>query len=388
MQLGELRSKVQHLARLPLRPDKAEELQRVMLRKGALASVQIEGSSLSDEQAARIDEGIRAVPPSQEYLEQEYRNVVAAHQELIDFSLRLDLPRLTVGEILRYNEAVWKGVAVEGFVPGEVRSYDMSVGSVYHAPPPDKCPGLLDRLVDWLEGPLRQCPEGHEDEWQIPVAIVRGVLAHLYVAWIHPFGDGNGRTARLLEFRVLLAAGVPAPAAHLLSNYYNDTRQRYYEQLRMASRESEGVYGFVAFAINGLLEYLREQLEELWQQTWELAWRDHVHRLLPGDETQTRRKRQLVFALSEHKGPIFELDDLRELNEKTRTAYSGLTDKTLRRDIADLAGLRLVAVVRVKDRTNAYVANEAAIQRFRPVRHEEAIRDYLSVQLQRASKRR
>ncbi|NOY75701.1 MAG: hypothetical protein GXP32_07900 [Kiritimatiellaeota bacterium] len=35
-------------------------------------------------------------------------------------------------------------------------------------------------------------------------------LAHVYIAWIHPFGDGNGKTARLMEFYLLLRSGFAA----------------------------------------------------------------------------------------------------------------------------------------------------------------------------------
>lgn len=67
------------------------------------------------------------------------------------------------------------------------------------------------------------------------MAILKAIAAHLYLAWIHPF-DGNGRTARLMELRLLLAAGVTTPATHLLSNHYNLTRGEYYRQLDAASR--------------------------------------------------------------------------------------------------------------------------------------------------------
>ena len=50
-------------------------------------------------------------------------------------------------------------------------------------------------------------------------AILKAIFAHLYLVWIHPFGDGNGRTARLLEFHILTAASLPYPVTHLLSNY-------------------------------------------------------------------------------------------------------------------------------------------------------------------------
>jgi hypothetical protein len=67
-------------------------------------------------------------------------------------------------------------------------------------------------------------------------AILKAMVAHLYLAWTHPFGDGNGRTARLIEFHILLSAGVPSPAAHLFSNHYNQTRAEYYRQLDRASK--------------------------------------------------------------------------------------------------------------------------------------------------------
>jgi Fic family protein len=44
---------------------------------------------------------------------------------------------------------------------------------------------------------------------EIPYAILKAILAHLCLAWIHPFGDGNGRTARLVEFQILIFPGCP-----------------------------------------------------------------------------------------------------------------------------------------------------------------------------------
>ncbi len=65
------------------------------------------------------------------------------------------------------------------------------------------------------------------------VTVAKAVLAHLYIAWIHPFADGNGRTARLVEFQILAQSGlIPLPAANLLRDHYNKTRDRYYAELR------------------------------------------------------------------------------------------------------------------------------------------------------------
>jgi hypothetical protein len=37
---------------------------------------------------------------------------------------------------------------------------------------------------------------------------IKNCAAPLYLAWVHPFGGGNGRTARLLEFHILLSAAI------------------------------------------------------------------------------------------------------------------------------------------------------------------------------------
>lgn len=60
-------------------------------------------------------------------------------------------------------------------------------------------------------------------------AVLAAVLAHLYIAWIHPFGNGNGRLARLIEVQIFSESGVvPTVATNLLSDFYNKTRDHGY----------------------------------------------------------------------------------------------------------------------------------------------------------------
>ena len=73
---------------------------------------------------------------------------------------------------------------------------------------------------------------------------------HVYIAMIHSFGDGNGRTVRLIEFYILLRAGLPDIASHILSNHYNDTRQEYYRQIDLCIRERD-LSGFVRYVVQG-----------------------------------------------------------------------------------------------------------------------------------------
>ena len=62
------------------------------------------------------------------------------------------------------------------------------------------------------------------------------------------------------SFYILIGAGLPQPACHLLSNHYNQTRSEYYRQLDRARQTDDGVLRFISYAIAGLVDGLNEQI--------------------------------------------------------------------------------------------------------------------------------
>jgi Fic family protein len=132
------------------------------------------------------------------------------------------------------------------------------------------------------------------------LGLIRAIIAHVYLAWIHAFGDGNGRTARLVEFQLLVSAGVPTPAAHLLSNHYNQTRSEYYRQLRVASESGGDIIPFMMYATQGFLDGLRHQLKVIRDQQWDVAWENYIYDSFRTLTKKTDiRRRHLVLDLSE-----------------------------------------------------------------------------------------
>lgn len=143
------------------------------------------------------------------------------------------------------------------------------------------------------------------DEFKVPAdeeitfAIVKAVIAHLYVAWIHPFGDGNGRTARLLELAILLRSGIPVPACHLLSSHYSATRAEYARQLARTSQSGGDVVPFLYYAVQGFLDGLQGQLEMIWRQHLDIVWQHFVYQHFPKQDTVAgKRRRDLLLELS------------------------------------------------------------------------------------------
>ncbi len=67
-------------------------------------------------------------------------------------------------------------------------------------PSPEDCNYLLGRLCDWINGPDFAVDHNDPDSHFKPIA--KALVAHRFLASIHPFADDNGRTARLLASRL------------------------------------------------------------------------------------------------------------------------------------------------------------------------------------------
>lgn len=349
LDLGEASSKCEHLAGAPLQPEVAKLLHEIFLAKGAAGTTAIEGNTLSEAQVLQHIRGELELPASQAYLRQEVDNIVRACNGIAAAIVGpTATPHLCMELLCDYNRQVLAGLELKSdVVPGELRKHSVIVGNVYRGAPAEDCRYLLERMCQWLNQEF-SAPNPAQ---QLPFAILKASIAHLYLAWIHPFGDGNGRTARLLEFHILLEAGVPLPAAHLLSDHYNRTRADYYRQLDTASKSGGDVLPFLRYACRGLVDGLREQIKEVRSQQWQVMWEHHVHETFRDHKSSenTKRLREVVLALG-RAGDWVEVSRLNQLTPKLATAYALKTERTLQRDLNDIFRTGLIERVHGKVR--------------------------------------
>ena len=345
MLLGEACSKCEHISGIPLQPHVSESLHLIYLAKGAHATTAIEGNTLSEEEVAKRIRGIRDLPPSKEYLGKEVDNILTGCNEILNDLADGSIRPLTPARIKELNRIVLEGLDLEpGVFAGEIPTFDVGVPGYVGAPRED-CDHLLAQLCEWLER-LDASFEQLQNP-RLSGAILKAILSHLYLVWIHPFGDGNGRTARLIEYQILAGSGLPSPAAHLLSNHYNETRSEYYRQLQRASREPSGAIGFIRYALEGFVDGLQTQIELIHYQQLDVTWENYVHDKFRNMNSATNtRRRHLVLDLSLGSSAV-PLTNIREMNPRTAAAYANRTDKTLNRDITALEHMGLVR--RTKD---------------------------------------
>jgi len=315
-------------------------MERVYLAKGARASAAIEGNTLGEEQAVAAVEGRLEVPQSQEYLQQELENVIRALAS-IEMEVHDDGHfELTPERVRELNRQVLIDLDVDDHVvPGEFRTTGIGVGAVYQGAPAQDCELLVRAMCDWLNGPDFRC-HGNDHAEDFLRAFLRAVMAHVYIAWIHPFGDGNGRTARLVEFGILTTAGIPSVAAHLLSNHYNATRSNYYRQLERASKSGGDVAPFLQYAAEGFVGELQQQLNDVHALIVEAMWTNYVHSMFPDPTFASRRRRDLVLALPPDS--FVPRADISMLTPRLAEAYANKKSKTVTRDLNALTELDLI----------------------------------------------
>jgi Fic family protein len=206
-------------------------------------STHIEGTRITLPQATRIlaGEDVSGV-------DRDDRQELLNYREAMDFVSEYlgELSDITEELVKEIHAILVKDVRGGSLEPGQYRTVqnyvgNMETGEVIYTPPaPEEVPVRMAQLVKWL----------NRDKGMSPV-LVAGVVQHAFVD-IHPFLDGNGRTARVLCTLVLYQNGYDFQRLFSLSQFYDAARQDYYDAIQQV-READG-------DLTGWLEYFCEGL--------------------------------------------------------------------------------------------------------------------------------
>jgi Fic family protein len=193
-------------------------------------STHIEGTRMTLPQAELILAGEEV-----EGVDRDDRQELLNYREAMDFVSEYlgELSDITEGLIKQIHGILVKDVRGGTLEPGQYRTAQNYVGNVvtgeiiYTPPSPEDVPTRMAELVAWL----------NRDKGMSPV-LVAGVAQHAFVD-IHPFLDGNGRTARVLCTLILYQNGYDFQRLFSLSQFYDAARQDYYDAIQ-GVREADG----------------------------------------------------------------------------------------------------------------------------------------------------
>jgi hypothetical protein len=177
------------------------------------ASTAIEGNSLTPEQVDAVLGGAQVDADPLDVRDiANYNAALNIAQRAADRG-----SNLTEDLIQEINAAVTAGLRVD--TGGRYREDEVHVG-IYEGPAWQVVPALMAELVDHL---TRNRTESTP---------IRSALVHLNLVAIHPFVDGNGRTARILSSFELMRDGIDAPELIAIEGYIRSHQDEYVDALR------------------------------------------------------------------------------------------------------------------------------------------------------------
>ena len=327
-QLIEARTAAGVLRQLPYLTQWIEAVHQEQLRLEAAGTSRIEGAEFTpqeENEALAPDAGART---DLTYSQRQLRAAEAAYRWISEQPAERFANQDFVLEV---HQRIVTGCEDDHCEPGALRGYEHNVtfGSPIcrGADGGDGCQSAFEALCSAIGGEFRE----HD-------GIIQAMAAHYHLGAMHPFGDGNGRTARAVEAFMLRQAGVNDRVMVSLSNYYYNHKDEYLGALFESRQSGHDLTPFLRFALPAVAERCNAVAEQILVNHNRLLFREFARSLFGRLRSPRRR------VLAERQMQMLEilLDstsiDLGDFFARTLSHYQGIKHP-FRAQIRDLVGL-------------------------------------------------
>jgi len=187
-------------------------------------------------------------------------------------------------------------------------------------PPKTKdVPRLTGEFLDWLNSD--KANEGNP--------VISAGIVHYEIARIHPFIDGNGRTARLMASLVLYKSGFDRRRVFALDDYYDENRSAYYAALKTAQTDKGDITKWLEYFTNGVL-YSINKVKDL------ITRMGLSSKIEEGERIELTQKQIKILERIKEKGKVTN-KDLRDM--------FGITRQAILKEISKLIEVKLIELV-------------------------------------------
>lgn len=244
-------SSYQSLKRMPT-------LRRNNRIKSIHSSLAIEANSLSLDQTKDVIDGKSVIGPKREI--EEVKDAYKAYQIIEEYDAFKEK------DLLKAHGIIARSIDKEC---GSYRSHPEGVkderGNVIHVAPSEKMvPSLMGDLFEWLK-----------KDKDVPL-LIKSCIFHYEFVFIHPFGDGNGRTARLWQNVILMKWNKLFEYIPLESHIY-EYQTEYYRAIDKSNKCGNS-NSFIEFMLKMIDETIDEVLKSVKQESKNIS--EQVNRLL------------------------------------------------------------------------------------------------------------
>lgn len=336
--LAEAKAAVLSLKTIPYQRRWVEALQQIELKREVAGTSRIEGAEFTEREL----EAAMREPPEQLYTRSQRQARAAVQTYRWIASLPADRP-VDRDLILEMHRRLVTGADDDHCPPGQIRRRDENVhfGTPRHrgAEGGEECERAFEAFTRALQHQYRELDP-----------ILQALAAHYHLAAMHPFLDGNGRTARALEALMLQRAGLRDTSFIAMSNYYYDEKPNYLTALAATRQSNHDLTPFFAFALKGVAVQSQRLLKEIQHEISKELFRNLMFDLFT--RLKTPRKR----VLAERQIEILKILLAEEkiewtaLIERTRALYNVKNPvQALARDVNNLSALRAAWVHKIDD---------------------------------------
>lgn len=334
--LAEAKAAVMALQMMPYQRHWLDALGPIQYKREIAGTSRIEGADFTDEE---LDIALRESPEELRTRSQrQARSAALTYKWISDLSR----DRRVDGKLIReIHRRMISGADDDHAPPGVLRSADQNVnfGSPRHR-------GVEGG--EQCERAFEQFTEAVKLEYPAHDPLVQALAMHYHLAAMHPFLDGNGRTARALEALVLQRSGVHDVIFIPMSNFYYDEKINYLEKLAAARANNHDLTPFLVFALRGIAVQTQRVLMEVRHEVAKALFKDQMYALFK--RLRSPRKRMIAQRQIEILKLLLE-DDIEwvELQGRVAHHYNNLKNplRALIRDINNLSNLGALNVSKV-----------------------------------------
>jgi len=304
----------------------------------AHSSTSIEGNRLTLEQVAALS---------------EHKDIAATEKdkkEVLNYLKALDLipayaskKTIDVKLFLKIHGDLTAGTLKDGQGCGIFRHRQVFVGRrifdgtkfkeiVEYMPPDTKnVPRLVTEFMKWL----------NSDKAKVINPVILAGIVHYEIARIHPFIDGNGRTARLMASLVLYESGFDHRRFFALDDYYDEDRASYYAALKTAQMDKGDISKWLEYFTDGVL-YSINKVKDI------ITKIGFSPKIEAGERVELTQKQIKILEMIKDKGKVSN-KDLRKMFDVSRQAILKEVSKLIEAKLIELVGKGRSAYYKISD---------------------------------------
>lgn len=301
-------------------------------KKEAYYSSHIEGAVTSLEAAL-----LHLNKPSRKDYGDESLQMIVNNRDALEYIRRQSANTLNhemicaLHTILVRNTHQKRPITVGEYRKGPIYVVDGQGQVVYEGPPASEVMRMMDAYVQWIN---------HVSEIH---PLIKAALVHLYFVHVHPFDDGNGRSARALSNLYLMKQDYQFINFLAPSDYFDHHRAEYYKAIQNAETHGSDATFFILYYLTALTEQLKTVQAEIKKETKVRDIRD-----LLSQKTQAKLDKKQIKALQW----MFEHPE--KMTTKKYCKLGQCSDETARKDFNRLLEAGLIQKIGA-GRTTGYV---------------------------------